>query len=68
MVSASSTAGQIAALVAIIATVEALVIGGRVVLALRALRLFRTSRLVRRANRMAAGVMIGVGAAVAVKG
>ncbi len=46
-------------LAAIILAVEAVVIGGHVLLAVRARRLLRTTRVVRRVNRAAGGLMIG---------
>ncbi|ESY63325.1 hypothetical protein NKI77_20870 [Mesorhizobium opportunistum] len=45
-------------------TVEAVVIGGRVMLAGRARKLLRTPGIVRRVDRAAGGVMIGAGVAV----
>lgn len=46
-------------LAAIILAVEAVVIGGHVLLAVRARRLLRTTRVIRRVNRAAGGLMIG---------
>lgn len=66
VVGASLTPGHVAALAAVILVVEAVVIGGHVVLAGRARRLLRTPAMVRRVNRTAGGVMIGAGAAVVV--
>lgn len=66
VVGASLTPGHVAALAAVILIVEAVVIGGHVVLAGRARRLLRTPAMVRRVNRTAGGVMIGAGAAVVV--
>lgn len=63
VVGASLTPGHVAALAAVILVVEAVVIGGHVVLAGRARRLLRTPAMVR---RVAGGVMIGAGAAVVV--
>ena len=64
MVGASLTAIQIGMLAAVILAVEAVVIGGHVILAGRARRLLRTPAVVRRVNRTAGGVMIGAGVAV----
>lgn len=66
VVGASLTPGHVVALAAVILIVEAVVIGGHVVLAGRARRLLRTPAMVRRVNRTAGGVMIGAGAAVVV--
>ncbi len=44
--------------------IEAVVVGGHVLLAARARKLLRTPHVVRRANRTAGGVMIGAGVAV----
>ncbi|SER97549.1 LysE family translocator [Rhizobium sp. NFR03] len=46
-------------LAAIILAVEAVVIGGHVLLAIRARRLLRTTKVIRRVNRAAGGLMIG---------
>jgi len=64
VVGASLTPGHLGALVAVILVVEALVIGGHVVLAGRARGLLRTPKIVRRVNRAAGGVMIGAGVAL----
>lgn len=66
VVGASLTPDHVVALTAVILIVEAVVIGGHVVLAGRARRLLRTPAMVRRINRTAGGVMIGAGAAVVV--
>lgn len=60
------TPGQVAALAAVILMVEAVVIGGHVLLARRMRLWLRTPRAVRRMNRAAGGVMVGAGAMVAV--
>jgi threonine/homoserine/homoserine lactone efflux protein len=44
--------------------VEAVVVGGHVLLAGRARTLLRTPKTVRRVNRAAGGVMVGAGVAV----
>lgn len=59
---APSAFGQLAA---VVLAVEAIVIGGHVILAGRARRLLRTPRIVRRVNRVAGGLMVGAGVAVA---
>jgi len=64
VVGASLTMAQLAWLAGVILAVEAIVIGGHVLLATRARRLLRTPRIVRRVNRAAGGVMIGAGVAV----
>ena len=64
VVGATLTPGQVGLLAAVIVAVEAVVIGGHVVLATRARALLRTPRVVRRVNRAAGGVMIGAGVAV----
>ncbi|TCK23869.1 threonine/homoserine/homoserine lactone efflux protein [Ancylobacter aquaticus] len=64
VVGSSLTTGQLASLAAIILVVEAVVVGGHVVLAGRARRLLRTPTVVRRVNRAAGGVMVGAGVAV----
>lgn len=56
--------GHLAALAAVILAVEAVVIGGHVILAGRARKLLRTPIVVRRVNRAAGGVMVGAGVAV----
>lgn len=65
IVGASLTVDHLAALAAVILCVEVVVIGGRVLLAVRARKLLRSERIVRRVNRVAGGVMIGSGVAVA---
>ena len=65
VIGASLDPGHLGALVAVIVIVEALVIGGHVVLARRARGLLRTPKIVRRVNRAAGGMMIGAGVAVA---
>jgi len=57
---------QVTQLGLVIIVVEAIVIGGHVLLAGRARRWLRTPRAVRRMNRAASGVMIGTGAVVAI--
>lgn len=57
---------QIATLALVILAVEAVVIGGHVLLAGRARRLLRTPRAIKHMNRAAGGVMVGTGALVAV--
>jgi len=64
VVGASLTSGHLGVLMAVILAVEAVVIGGHVILAARARNLLRTPRIVRRVNRAAGGVMIGAGVAV----
>lgn len=63
VVGASLTLDQVGALAAIIVAVEIAVIGGHVMLAIRARSLLRSPHAVRRANRAAGGVMIGAGVA-----
>lgn len=58
--------GDLALLGLIIVAVEAIVIGGHVLLATKARLLLRTPRAVRRMNRGAGSVMIGAGAVVAI--
>ncbi len=65
VVGASLTLASIAVLSAVILAVEVVVIGGHVLLAVRARRLLRTPAVVRRVNRVAGGVMVGAGVAVA---
>lgn len=50
-----------------ILAVEVLVIGGHVILAVRARSLLRTPRVVRRVNRAAGGMMVGAGVVVAAR-
>ena len=64
VVGPSLTLGQLASLSAVILVVEAVVVGGHVLLAGRARRLLRTPKVVRRVNRTAGGVMVGAGVAV----
>lgn len=66
VVGAHLALSEVAILSGIILLVEAVVIGGHVLLAGRARRWLRTPRAVRRMNRAAGGVMIGTGAVVAV--
>lgn len=65
VVGASLTVDHMAALAAVILCVEVVVIGGHVLLAVRARKLLRSERIVRRVNRVAGGVMIGSGVTVA---
>ena len=65
IVGASLTVDHLAALAAVILCVEVVVIGGHVLLAVRARKLLRSERIVRRVNRVAGGVMIGSGVPVA---
>jgi threonine/homoserine/homoserine lactone efflux protein len=58
------TLGNVATLATIVIAVEAVVIGGHVLLATRARRLLSAPRVARRVNRVAGGVMIGAGVAV----
>lgn len=60
------TGGQVAILSLVILAVEAVVIGGHVVLASRAKRLLRTPRILKNVNRGAGALMVGAGAAVVV--
>ena len=64
VVGSSLSAGMVAELALVIVAVEAVVIGGHVLLAGRARRLLRTPRLVRRVNRVAGGTMIGAGVVI----
>lgn len=64
VVGSSLTLPQLASLSAVILAVEAVVIGGHVILAGRARKLLRTPAVVRRVNRTAGGVMVGAGVAV----
>ncbi|TNC09395.1 LysE family translocator [Methylobacterium terricola] len=64
VVGAALTPAQVGILAAVILAVEALVIGGHVVLAGRLRRILRTRIAVRRANRVAGSVMVGAGVAV----
>lgn len=65
VVGASLTLDHLTALATVILGVEIVVIGGHVLLAVRARKLLRSERVVRRVNRVAGGVMIGSGVAVA---
>jgi threonine/homoserine/homoserine lactone efflux protein len=65
IVGASLTVDHLAALAAVILCVEVVVIGGHVLLAVKARKLLRSERVVRRVNRVAGGMMIGSGVAVA---
>jgi threonine/homoserine/homoserine lactone efflux protein len=58
------TLGNVATLATIVIAVEAVVIGGHVLLATRARRLLSAPRVARRVNRVAGGGMIGAGVAV----
>ena len=64
VIGASLTGAQVGVLAAIIVGVEALVIGGHVLLATRARNMLRSPGAVRWVNRVAGGVMIGSGAAI----
>lgn len=64
VVGTSLTLGNLVALATVILAVEMVVIGGHVVLAVRARTLLRTPAVVRRVNRTAGGVMVGAGIAV----
>lgn len=64
VVGASLTLDQVGVLAAVIVAVEAVVIGGHVVLASRARKLLRSAQIVRRVNRAAGGVMVGAGVVV----
>lgn len=66
VVGASLTVDHLLALASVIIAVEAIVIGGHVLLAVRARKLLREPKIVRKVNRAAGGVMIGSGVAVAV--
>ncbi len=65
VVGASLTPGHVAVLAGVVLAVEAVVVGGHVMLASRARVLLRTPGAVRRLNRAAGGAMIGAGVAVA---
>lgn len=65
VVGATLTLDQVGALAAIILAVEVVVVGGHVMLAIRARSLLRSATIVRRVNRAAAGVMVGAGIAAA---
>lgn len=60
-------AADFGALAAVILAVEVVVVGGHVLLAMRARGLLRSPRVVRRANRIAGGTMIGAGVIVAAR-
>ncbi|AWN53166.1 LysE family translocator [Methylobacterium sp. 17Sr1-1] len=64
VVGAALAPSQVGILAGVILAVEVLVIGGHVVLAGRLRRALRTRAAVRRANRVAGGVMVGAGVAV----
>ena len=64
VVGASLNTSDLGVLAAVILIVEAVVIGGHVLLAGRARGLLRTPAIVRRVNRATGGVMIGAGVAV----
>ena len=64
VVGSSLAPKDVAMLAAVILAVEAVVIGGHVLLAGRARKLLRTPEVVRRVNRAAGGVMVGAGVAV----
>ncbi len=64
VVGAALAPAQVGILAGVILAVEAVVIGGHVVLAGRLRRALRTRAAVRRANRAAGGVMVGAGVAV----
>ena len=64
VVGASLNTSDLGVLAAVFLIVEAVVIGGHVLLAGRARGLLRTPAIVRRVNRAAGGVMIGSGVAV----
>lgn len=66
VVGASLTLDHLALLAGVILCVEAIVIGGHVALAVRARSLLRSTKIVRRVNRAAGGMMIGSGVVVAV--
>lgn len=65
IVGTSLNVDHLAVLAAVILGVEVLVIGGHVMLAVRARKLLRSERIVKRVNRVAGSVMIGSGVAVA---
>ncbi len=65
IVGTSLNVDHLAVLAAVILGVEVLVIGGHVMLAVRARKLLRSERIVKRVNRLAGSVMIGSGVAVA---
>lgn len=64
LVGAALTPAPVGILAGVILAVEALVIGGHVLLAGQLRRVLRTRAAVRRANRIAGGVMVGAGVAV----
>lgn len=55
---------EVGLLAVVILAVEIVVVGGHVLLAARARRSLRDPRIVRRANRVAGGLMVGAGVAV----
>jgi threonine/homoserine/homoserine lactone efflux protein len=65
VVGAALTLANVGTLAAIVIAVEVVVVGGQVFLALRARQLLASPRVARRVNRVAGGVMIGAGVAVA---
>lgn len=62
----SLTASQVGVLAIVMLAVEAVAIGGHVVMAVRARRYLRTLKIIRRVNRSGGSLMIDVGLAVAV--
>lgn len=66
VVGTSLTGEQVAMLAGIILSVEAVVIGGHVLLASRAKRFLRSPRALKRVNKGTGALMIGAGAAVVV--
>ncbi len=66
VVGTSLTVDHLLGLASVIIVVETVVIGGHVLLAVRARKMLREPRIVRRVNRTAGGVMIGSGVAIAV--
>lgn len=64
VVGAAPAPAQVGILAGVILAVETVVIGGHVLLAGRLRRALRTRLAVRRANRIAGGVMVGAGVAV----
>lgn len=65
VVGATLTLEQVGALAAVILAIEVVVVGGHVMLAIRARNLLRSPTIVRRVNRAAGGVMVGAGVAAA---
>lgn len=64
IVGTSLTRGEVGLLAAVILAVEVVVVGAHVALATRARRHLRDPRVLRRANRVAGGAMVGAGLAV----